>query len=194
MSISVTELLNVIKKSGLPLGEKLEQKQKQITSEDTLRQGIYPMFSEQIGKLDEEKKQKIQALANVDKQFSGLFGKGGKYELRNPAQMESLTAGGQNILMQDFSRVAQTKESLLSTFEKAVSKASALYESIKPTEKSGGILDDLDKLTSYGINFKALRPPLESFDDDRPSLNIFEEEDTPTSPLKGTDIIKSTIG
>lgn len=139
MAIGITELLDVIKKSGLPIGDKLTKTQNELAAEDQIRSGIMPAYAGQFGQLDEEKKQKIQALANVDRQFSQLFGQGGKYALRNPMDVEQLTAGGQDIRMSDFNTTVAKQDSLLKAFEGDVSRGISLYDKIKPS--AGGIDD-----------------------------------------------------
>lgn len=165
MAVSLTELLDVIKKSGLPLGERLTKTQKDIDNEQLLRGGVQDIYQPQFDQLDEEKKGKIQALANVDKQFSSMFGKGGKYALENPMNTESLTAQGQNIALSDFSRVATKKNDLLKAFEKDVADAVTLYGKVDPlkSEGDGTSLADFEYLRdTYGINVPGIETLPES--------------------------------
>lgn len=197
MAASIEELLNVIRKTGLPMGERLTKNQAELRAEDSLRQGIQSIYQPQINTLDEEKKQKIQALANVDKEFSALFGKGGKYALANPMDTERLTAGGQGIRLNDFMGSAQRKENLMGAFEKDVTKATSLYDQIKPLKSegegsdwfggSGLSLDKNGNIIFNGVTSNG-RPDISSFDDDRPDLSSFDVPDIQSTP---TDIINT---
>lgn len=164
MGASITELLDVIKKSGLPIGKRLNDVNADISADSTLRSGIGAMYEPQIAQLDEEKKQKIQRLANVDKEFSAIFGKGGKYALENPMATESLTAGGQSLRLNDFMTTAQKKQSLLEAFESDVAKASTLYGQVKPLKSEGesGLADYSYLQSEYGIEIPGLTQPNES--------------------------------
>lgn len=164
MAASITELLDVIKKSGLPIGKRLGDVQGELQANDMLRAGIGSMYQPQIAELDEEKKQKIQKLANVDREFSSLFGKGGKYALNNPMDAEALTAGGQSLRLTDFMSTAQKKQSLLEAFESDVAKASTLYGQVKPLKSEGesGLADYTYLQDTYGIKIPGLTSPEES--------------------------------
>lgn len=164
LGASITELLDVIKKTGLPIGKRLNDVNADISADSTLRSGIGAMYEPQIAQLDEEKKQKIQRLANVDKEFSAIFGKGGKYALENPMATESLTAGGQSLRLNDFMTTAQKKQSLLEAFESDVAKASTLYGQVKPLKSEGeSDLSDYAYLQSkYGLEILGLMPPEKS--------------------------------
>lgn len=195
MGATITELLDVIKKSGLPIGERLTKTQNEINSENTLRSGVSSIYAPQISKLDEEKKQKIQQLANVDKQFAGIFGKGGKYEMMNPMDTERLTAGGQNIALSDFSRVAAKKNDLLKAFEGDVASAVSLYGKVSPLKSEGqGSLADYEYLRdNYGINLPGLEVlPQSDWEvaDLGGDWEIDPSGDLKTPPEKPNDIIE----
>ncbi len=192
MGVSINELLDVIKKSGLPIGDKLTKTTNQLANEDTLRSGVQGLYQPQINQLDDEKKQKIQQLANVDRQFAQLFGQGGKYQLRNPMDTEALTSGGQNIALSDFNRVATQKENLLKTFENDVTRATTLYGKIDPTSAENVGLGDLAYIKSqYGIDVPGLDNTKESdWEVDVPDT----EWEIQGNNLQGTDRINRPLG
>lgn len=160
MGVSITEILDVIKKSGLPIGDRLTKTQAELGAEDSIRAGITPLYSGQLGQVDAEKQKKIQMLAGVDKEFSGLFGKGGKYALNNPMDAEQLTAGGQQIRLSDFMSSAQQKQDLLKSLESDVSKATSLYDQVKPSTSEGAdsvALADLKYINdTYGLGLPGM--------------------------------------
>lgn len=196
MAVSLTELLDVIKKSGLPLGERLTKTQTDIDNEQLLRGGVQDIYQPQFDQLDEEKKGKIQALANVDKQFSAMFGKGGKYALENPMNTEALTTQGQNIAFSDFSNTIKKKNDLLSTFEKDVANAVTLYGKVDPlkSEGDGTSLADFEYLRdTYGISVPGIETLPESeweVSDLGGEWEIDSSGDLKTLPEKPNDIIE----
>lgn len=197
MAASLTELLEVIKKSGLPIGDRLTKTQDEINAESTLRSGVAGMYQPQIASLDEEKKQKIQTLANVDKQFSQLFGQGGKYALRNPMDVERLTTGGHNLALSDFSRVATKKENLLKQFESDVTAATTLYGKVDPlkSEGGGGSMADLQYvMDTYGIQLPNITSGDSEWEIDNTGgdWEIDSGQGEKVLPEKPSDIIKET--
>jgi hypothetical protein len=192
MGVSITELLDVIKKSGLPLGENLQKKETQLTAEDLLRQKLTGIYEPQFSALDTEKKKKIENLANVDRQMSQIFGAGGKYQLRNPADAEGLTNTRFNTSLSDFNTTVDKQNNLLGVFEQDVAKANTLYSAVKPTASEG--IDDSNLLKKYGINLEDWNPNKVADSPDWEIVPMDWEIVPEENKLKGSDKINMPLG
>lgn len=188
MAVSITELLDVIKKTGLPIGEKLTKTQQDIDNENVIRSGVQGLYDPSLNQLDADKKAKIETLAGVDGKFSQLFGQGGKYQLRNPMDVERLTSGGQDIALSDFMRTAQSKNDLLKEFEKDVASATSLYGQIDPNKGEGSGLGDLQYIhDTYGIDLPGI--DVEDSEWEITNTGDLEWEVVGDKKLPGADII-----
>lgn len=190
MGVSINELLQVIKESGLPIGDKITKTRQQLAQEETLRSGVQGLYQSQLTEIDDEKKRKLETLANVDKQFSQIFGQGGKYQLKNPMAVEELTSGGQNLALNQFATTAEKQKNLLKEFESDVAKATSLYGKIDPS--GTGSIADLEYISqNYGIEL----PNIDTGDSDWEIQNIDNSDweisgEVKQPPIKGSDIIK----
>jgi hypothetical protein len=201
MGVAINELLDVIKKSGLPLGDKLYKTEKELGAEDVLRTNLQKIYQPQMDTLDQEKKKKIQALANVDRQFSQLFGQGGKYQLRNPMDAEQLTQGGHKFALSDLAGTAEKESNLMSVFEKDISKANSLYEKVNPTASGSGDGDWFSKVgltldKNGNVVFKTdVNVPESDWEIDNVTPDDGEWElITQNKPLIGRDRINQPLG
>jgi hypothetical protein len=208
-NITLKELNDIISKTGLPDIDQSKYNESSAYIQGQVRPYIQSKYAPQLSKLDEDKKAKVEALANVDKQMSSIFGKGGKYELMNPMATESLATGLHNIRLEDFNRTAGEMSDLQKSIEGEVGDYASMYNALLPN-KGTGSASGWDMITDIFPNLRMDENGNVVFGDDAGGW-VIENNDwelmpeqggevsstewvNPNKKLTGTDIIKEPIG
>lgn len=138
---SLQSFMQAIEKAGLPQGDPKAMRQAQNLARFPVSEAVYGSDTRTPGLVD-ERAQKIQKLAEMDKRLTSLYGEGGQFQSENPFNKESALntlygVEGQNIGATD-QEIAQTQKDLESEVNDTLQFYSDLITEATNAQKGSG--------------------------------------------------------
>jgi len=135
--ISIEELQRAMENAGVAVGDPRAMGAEQPRFNAYIQQQIEDRYADRLGKLDEEKKQKIQQLAEVDRTLTKLYrDPSSKFYVPNVGAVEQLRGRAQDVGVSNVGLTAGAIEQTQQQIEDEIKASQTLYQDLIKSFKS----------------------------------------------------------